>query len=107
MLQCLAIKIYNLRCILNKKKEYFSWCNRIFILNTPLHGNLGDQAIVKAEYVFFQKYFPKNKVFEIPRKDFEPGIMKRVIRKNDLLVIHGGGYLGSLYQWKRRMHVFL
>ena len=38
----------------------------LFILCTPLHGNLGDQAILEGEINFFKTYYPDYKIVEVP-----------------------------------------
>lgn len=75
--------------------------SRIVLLATPQHGNLGDQAIVFAEYQILNKIFPKQKVVEIPNECYIrfPELCKRYIRKQDLIIIDGGGNLGSI--WKK------
>lgn len=75
-------------------------CKRKFILlNTPEHGNLGDHAIAMAEREFLEKYFENIPVVEIPgdwlRRDFF--IFRRIIGKNDMLLMTGGGFMGDLW----------
>ena len=41
----------------NLKKQIVGNYNYLFLLGTPLHGNIGDQAITVAEYYFFKDYF--------------------------------------------------
>lgn len=63
--------------------------DKIFILCTPLHGNLGDQAILEAEKNFLNIYYPKYKVIEIPVQFINHEyIYKRLKRK-----IGGGKHL--------------
>lgn len=72
---------------------------KLVLLNTPTHGNYGDHAIAIAEKEFLREYFPNKSICEIPdywlRRDFN--IWKKVIRKGDVLLCHGGGYLGNLW----------
>lgn len=75
-------------------------CKQKFILlNTPEHGNLGDHAIAMAEREFLDKYFGNIPVVEIPgdwlRRDFF--IFRRIIGKNDMLLMTGGGFMGDLW----------
>lgn len=74
--------------------------SRIVLLATPQHGNLGDQAIVFAEYSILKKTFPNHKIVEIPNECYLrfPELCKNYIRKQDLVIIDGGGNLGSI--WK-------
>ena len=72
---------------------------RIFLCFTPTHGNVGDQAIALAEADFLAEHFPGRPVIEVPDLlivgDF--GALRRHISPRDLLLIHGGGFLGSLW----------
>jgi exopolysaccharide biosynthesis predicted pyruvyltransferase EpsI len=74
--------------------------NRIILLNTPIHGNLGDQAITIAELFFFNKYFPGITLIEVNEKlwSYEQMRIIQRININDLILIHGGGYLGSIWR---------
>lgn len=73
-----------------------------FILGTPVHHNLGDHAITYAELSFFQQYFSKYSVIEVPlftESFFEHHlhILRDNVRKDDLLVLQGGGNMGIEY----------
>lgn len=82
---------------------------RIFLAGTPLHGNLGDQAIAVAMRDFFEKYLPGREVVEIPgARILQMG--KRVSRffddkvgENDVVAIIGGGFLGTLWMNEEQM----
>lgn len=50
-------KINRYRFYKNLKKQIVGNYNYLFLLGTPLHGNIGDQAITVAEYYFFKDYF--------------------------------------------------
>lgn len=86
----------------NKYKKYKKYCKKnnqkeYLIFNTPKHGNIGDQAIIYAEYKIFEK---KNiKIFEI--STYEEKLyfdsIKKNISKDAILSITGGGFIGS--QW--------
>ena len=39
---------------------------RIFLMSTPWHGNLGDQAIILAEYQVLKRAFPDYTIIEYP-----------------------------------------
>lgn len=69
---------------------------RVILLQTPLHGNLGDQAIAQAEIDLLRR-------MKLPFCDFPwtEGIEKRcakVTSWDKLILLHGGGYLGQLWQ---------
>lgn len=72
---------------------------KIYIMNVPEHGNLGDQAITKAELEYLNKYFSSSDIIEIPSKmiSYKLKELKEVIKKNDILFLHGGGYLGTIW----------
>lgn len=72
---------------------------RYILLNTPEHGNLGDQAISIAERQFLEKECKIKEVIEITHKCYvynKKGISK-FINSNDILLINGGGFIGSLW----------
>lgn len=72
---------------------------RFILLGTPLHGNLGDQAISIAEHKYLQKEFEDRSTIEIPRYYFEmfEKQLKKYIKESDVILIHGGGFLGTLW----------
>lgn len=71
----------------------------IFFMSTPCHGNLGDQAIVYAQYEMFKKLGLKDKIVEISNSDYvrNKHIIKKYIDDKDMIVIDGGGNLGTLW----------
>jgi len=77
--------------LLNKKCIYF--------IATPIHGNLGDHAIVYAQYSLMEELGLQENVIEICRPCYEESKKKlqRLIKEDDLIVIDGGGNLGTLW----------
>lgn len=75
----------------NDEKEYI-------LFGTPIHGNIGDQAITIAENKLLKDIGIKN-VFEIisPKIDELSKILKNIISEKTILMVHGGGFLGN--QW--------
>ena len=73
---------------------------RVFMLATPTHGNLGDQAIVYAEKKMLTNYFEPKSIIEVANEFYLlfPKVIQRVVDEEDLIVIDGGGNLGTL--WK-------
>lgn len=75
---------------------------RIILLLSPEHSNLGDQMIALAELKFLDdsiKGDNKKHIYEftyINWKMWKRKIVKE-IRKDDLILIHGGGFIGSFY----------
>ena len=86
-----------------KKKEHGD--NVIFLVGTPLHNNVGDQAIALAEYEFLQDRCPERIVIEIPSPYVRSHLSawRKIISRNDLIAIHGGGFIGSLWPSEDRM----
>lgn len=81
---------YKKYCIKNNQKEYLMFA-------TPIHGNLGDQAIIYAEQKFLNDL--SIKIFEIPtyKKNAYMKVIEKYISKQAIILIHGGGFLGT--QW--------
>lgn len=73
--------------------------SKIILIGSPEHGNLGDQAISVAEFNFFQYYFRDQEIIEITGDiyRFFHKQLKNYIRKDNVLFITGGGFLGSLW----------
>ncbi len=72
---------------------------RVFLLNIPSHGNLGDHLISIAEQSFLKTYFPESQVVLITSADlfFSIKFALSDVRKEDILCVTGGGFMGSLY----------
>lgn len=106
--------LYKIKRKLFEKKVYYSGGKyirdfnknkgqkKIYFLSTPSHGNMGDQAIAEASVLFFNKYFPEYEVIEVYREDVNKYAyaIKKVIKPHDLVFIHGGGNMGTLYPWE-------
>ena len=71
----------------------------IFLVNVPSHGNLGDQLIAEAEKQLFQTQFPNIKLIEITTGELWAGkvLMHICVRKDAIICLSGGGYLGTLW----------
>ncbi len=77
--------------------KYNTHRKRIVIFNTPGHGNIGDAALVQAEYDFFHKYFPKYHVLEVTAYMWNTKLFKFIMGKKAPIFLHAGGYLGDLW----------
>lgn len=88
--------------VMRKARKYSHCENSVFLLGTPLHGNLGDQAITLAEMEFFARN--GYRVIEIPSPLVLPHLetWKEIIGKNRIY-IHGGGFVGSLWPEEEAM----
>lgn len=71
----------------------------IFFISTPTHGNLGDQAIVYAQYKLISDMGMGKQILEITAKQYEIYKKKIVkcVKSKDVIVIDGGGNLGTLW----------
>jgi len=70
---------------------------KIFLLGVPNHGNLGDNAIALAEENLLKKYFSEFELVQLPEKGLIEAIEKIQIEGDDIILFHGGGNLGDLY----------
>lgn len=86
---------------LSKLKSIFKHSDkpRFILMLTPTHGNLGDHAISMGELKLIEELCPDMQVIEISellyaacKKD-----LKTLIAKQDIILIQGGGFFGSLY----------
>lgn len=85
------IKVIKLR---HNRKE-----SRIYLLNIPSHGNMGDQLIAEAELQLLKTQFPSHEIIEITSAELWSTtlLLKICIAPNDTICYTGGGYLGSLW----------
>ena len=74
---------------------------RIILINTPEHSNLGDHAIAISEIKFLKDNF-KNPIIELSGAFYRKNkhLINKYINKKDLIFISGGGYLGNLWQYE-------
>lgn len=72
---------------------------RFFFLGTPVYGNLGDQAIAYAQIQFLKKECCAYEIIEVPDNVFYKNLagLKRNIKKQDIIVMIGGGNMGERY----------
>lgn len=72
---------------------------RILLIGTPNHGNLGDHAIAMASMQLLQSAFPDTPILDItmPAWLVMNDKNKSYIDKNDILVVCGGGWFGTLW----------
>lgn len=88
-------------CII-KYKKYKKICKKegkkeFIIFNTPIHGNIGDHAIIYAEVKILKSMGILS--FEIPtyHEKYYFDYIKKHIPQNAIISITGGGFIGS--QW--------
>lgn len=90
-------KEYNDELII--ENMFVNTCRNIVIFNIPTHANIGDHMIAEAERLFFERYFPDFHIIEIT-SDFYKEFHRQIrlfFRPEDVLIITGGGFLGSLW----------
>lgn len=89
--------VQNSASIIDKIKN--SSVKRLFIIGSPIHGNLGDHAIIEAELKFINDLELDYKIVEIPTclyNVYSNQIYKN-LNKDDIIIISGGGWLGDLW----------
>jgi len=68
------------------------------LLNTPLHGNIGDHAIALSESRYLSSIGIRT--IDFPWGNDYLDLLGRVTPANKLILITGGGYLGDLWPWE-------
>ena len=95
--------VWKIRFIKIKIKNYRIKTNKIFLVGTPLHGNLGDHAIAKETIRMIEESI-SSKVIEIPSPTIGKNTEKfKKIIKDAHIVITGGGFMGSLWENEEKM----
>ena len=111
----MAIKSKIRNCLGRIKRKLLEWldemkylhfmapcCRKnIYVIGTPTHNNVGDNAIAYAELLFLEACgINKKNIKEITVDEYEKYeklIVKRLRCKNRLICMHGGGNMGN--QW--------
>lgn len=70
-----------------------------FIIGGPVHGNLGDHAIMEEEKCFVNDFFPEYECEEIlmPFFNTQKVLLKKHINREDVVCVSGGGWMGDLW----------
>lgn len=84
---------------LNKKYRDLKNEKKFYIIGSPNHGNLGDQAIIVAEEKFLKDNYPDYKIIDIDISEYYKHIkfLKRYINQSEVIFLHGGGNFGNQY----------
>lgn len=88
---------------LNYVKEQIKNSNKpiVFLMSTPMHKNLGDQAIAWSERVYLEENYSEYEIVEIPTNMISHSLnyLKQKVVENpeNLVFVHGGGNLGNFY----------
>lgn len=82
---------------------------KAIVLQTPTHGNIGDQAIAYAQKEFLKVNFPEYRYMEIVADEVlsKYAYVKSILNEDDLIFIHGGGNLGTIYPKEERIRRFI
>ena len=72
---------------------------KIVVFQTPVSGNLGDQAIGYAQKNFIETYYSDYQYVELPVNEVFPNAknLREILSENDILFINGGGNIGDEY----------
>lgn len=86
------------------KKSSKNNIKKIYLMGIPVHGNLGDQAIVIAERKFLKDNFSDYNIIEVESEIVlkKLNFLKKYI-DNSLILIHGGGFIGTLWPKEDKM----
>lgn len=81
------------------QKKRSDYDKLIFLIATPQHSNLGDHAIVYAELKLLEDIGLAKRVIEISNIDYlnNKEFVREYISVGDLLIIDGGGNMGTLW----------
>lgn len=84
----------------NKSKIIKSEKPKIFLMDVPTYTNLGDQAIAYSELKFIKDNVDGYEVVEVlgPVLKLHISLLKKYIKKEDILILIGGGNFGDEYQ---------
>lgn len=91
-------RVFLPREIRNNLNQPYGDRQRIFLMGTPYHGNLGDQAIAFAGQELLGS-LPSTEVIEVPKAYTAPslGLLRQKLRPDDVVAFTGGGNFGDLY----------
>ena len=89
-------------------KKYKNKKKIIYTL-VPTHGNMGDQAIASATINYLKENFVNYDIVQIYREETYRYLkaIKKIINKDDVIILHGGGNLGNLYPVEERDRRFI
>jgi len=73
---------------------------KMILIDTPEHGNLGDQAIVYAQHLFLQKECGIKKMYEFTYDEYcaASKMISLYVHDQDVLFVPGGGFIGTLWE---------
>lgn len=79
-------------------KKYKSH-DKVLLLLTPEHGNLGDQAIALATKDWLREKYKDQLLLDFPFHEVKRYMyaIKWITKKSDIVILHGGGNMGDHY----------
>lgn len=81
----------------NITSQFFK--EKIILIGTSEHGNIGDAAITLGAYEFIRNHFKDKELVEITTYEFTNKLpyLRAIINNDDLIFLQGGGNLGNKY----------
>lgn len=72
---------------------------KIILMGTPHHANIGDLAIAYAEEKIIKELFPQKKFYIMQEEKLDTCAkkVKKYIKDDDIILLHGGGNIGDTY----------
>ena len=87
-----------------RKLKYYLYIRRphgrkCCIFGTPLHGNIGDSAIVLAEHAFLKRHLKSWPIKEIAAYEYieYKDTIRHALGRHDVICLHGGGNMGDTW----------
>lgn len=73
--------------------------NKIILIGTPIHKNLGDHLIAHHERKFIKDFYENEELLEIPTEIFVlyKSIIKSIVNSEDNIFFSGGGWMGDVW----------
>lgn len=80
---------------------------KILLFNTPEHDNIGDHLIGLAQKAFLKAHFSDYALYEVTDIEYlwHHAKIKPLVNNSDILLISGGGFLGSLWLYNGEENV--
>lgn len=84
---------------IKKFLSMYSKEEKILYLLTPNYSNLGDEAIIIGIEQILKEKFSDKLILEFSLEKYRRNkkIIEKLVNKNDIIIIHGGGNFGNLY----------
>lgn len=90
-----------LKIIKNLLESCFSIItNKTILLDTPIHGNIGDHAIALAEHQILNEQHIKYAELPASIIGSKEWLLALLTPSSKQILIHGGGFMGCLWPWE-------